>query len=720
MATGYQPQNLCEALFRSLANVILTELDHPHEIEVEEEKSTHIQPYEPLDEKDVEGPAHQKFAEGRLAFFVGRTKILQEIADYLESSDRRILAIVGGGGTGKSALMAKAIEQTQRTHPQAQIIYRFIGATPNSSDGRGLLQYLCRELSHRYGADEADIPIDYRELVPEFTKRMGLANADKPLILFLNSLDQLSTSQGARSLIWLPAELPEHVSLIVSTRDEEDTYQSLKNKSVIEKHLGGLEPEEGKSLLKQWLESPSVQRKLQTAQREEVLEKFAQSGCNPLYLKLAFEEARLWTSYQSQEELTVGVSGIIQDNMINRLKHEGKHGEMLVSHALGYLAASHYGLAEDELVDLLSRDLQVYDWFFRQSYHLPSDLLQLAVKHLQNHPEELKDMPGDSPQDAERLALGWLKQYRTPPEPVVRFLKDVLTRADGPRLPIVLWSRLSFDLAPYLTERNVDGSSLLSFYHRELGDVSKAAFLSAYLFDVTLDFADELDQGRVSNRLQDRFRQHKHTLTPQAQIKVDQPGIQWKINVGNDQFIIKSSREKKLAVFLVGANAQPYHEKLADYFKLKANPKRDQTWTGKNIHGLSELPYHLTEAGKYDDLFKTLTDFKFLEHKAEEVGITKREDENGRMQITSDGVHQLQQDFERAFEASPGVGAAGASRRAPLIITARKTGAGLTVYCPVCNKTSPIKEEMRGRVITCPQEGCQTPLKINPFVTDMR
>ena len=63
--------------------------------------------------------------------------------------------------------MAKAIEQTQRTHPQAQIIYRFIGATPSSSDGRGLLHNLCRELSQRYGADESDIPIDYRELVPE-------------------------------------------------------------------------------------------------------------------------------------------------------------------------------------------------------------------------------------------------------------------------------------------------------------------------------------------------------------------------------------------------------------------------------------------------------------------------------------------------------------------------------------------------------------------------
>jgi hypothetical protein len=399
--------------------------------------------------------------------------------------------------------------------------------------------------------------------------------------------------------------------------------------------------------LEQWLESKNVQRKLQPDQRLEVLNKFKQSGCNPLYLKLAFEEARLWTSYQAQEDLAVGVEGIIRKNMIGRLTHESKHGEMLVSHALGYLAASRYGLSEDELVDLLSRELQVYEWFFRQTYHLPSDLLQLAAEHLRKHPELLKDIPASSPQDAERLALGWLKQNRTPPELVVNFLREVLLRPDGPRLPIVIWSRLSFDLAPYLTERMVDGSSLLYFYHRELGDVSKAKFLA-------------------------------------------------------------------------GDNAKPYHNKLADYFKFKADPKGDQTWTGKSIHGLSELPYHLTYAERYKDFFETLTDFKFMEHKAEEVGIIKHEDENGRILITSDGVHQLEQDFERAQEAAPGGGGASASQRAPLIITAHLTTAGLNIYCPVCNKTSPIEEKMRNTVVTCPHEGCNAPLKINPFVTDMR
>jgi hypothetical protein len=61
---------------------------------------------------------------------------------------------------------------------KAHLVYRFIGATPGSSDGRSLLEGFCKELSRRYGADESDMPLDYRDLVPELSKRMGLASAE--------------------------------------------------------------------------------------------------------------------------------------------------------------------------------------------------------------------------------------------------------------------------------------------------------------------------------------------------------------------------------------------------------------------------------------------------------------------------------------------------------------------------------------------------------------
>ena len=185
---------LCEDVYAALERIILDEIEHPHAVVPAEEEVAHIRPDQAL---DAEGLAHHRFAEERLRFFVGRSEMLATIAGYLKDSRRRSLAIVGAGGTGKSALLARAIQQAQASHPKAQIVYRFIGATPGSSDGRSLLDSLCREISRRYGADDADVPTDYRDLVPELGKRMQLASADRPLILFLDSLDQLSASQGA-------------------------------------------------------------------------------------------------------------------------------------------------------------------------------------------------------------------------------------------------------------------------------------------------------------------------------------------------------------------------------------------------------------------------------------------------------------------------------------------------------------------------------------------
>jgi hypothetical protein len=323
------------------------------------------------------------------------------------------------------------------------------------------------------------------------------------------------------------------------------------------------------------------------------------------------------------------------------MKHEGNHGEAMVSRTLGYLAASRFGLAEDELVDLLSRDLQVYEWFFRMSYHLPSDLLQNAIKYRRGLQGSVDKKEGETTKEEERAALAWLKEIRNPPEQVSQFLKEVLPKPDGPRLPIVLWSRLSFDLAPYLTERMVDGSALLNFYHRELGDVSTAVFL------------------------------------------------------GDRKDIV-------------------YHARLAGYFRAKADPQGDGTWTGNYIHGLSELPYHLTQAELYEEVFQTLTNFQFLEHKAAEVGVLVRTDEKGNPANTYTGVLQLQEDYERALQVMPG-GEDGTGDRVPLILTALDTSKGLMVYCPVCNKYSPIAKEMLDTVIRCPQETCKAPIKLNPF-----
>jgi hypothetical protein len=189
--------------------------------------------------------------------------------------------------------------------------------------------------------------------------------------------------------------------------------------------------EEGGELLEVWLTEAG--RTLQAPQKDEVLRKFALSATSqgntqeettthglPLYLKLAFEEARRWKSYTPAVNLAPAIAGII-NQLFTRLSQDSSHGAVIVSRSLGYLSAAKNGLSEDEMLDLLSLDEEVRSDFKSRAKH-------------------------------------------TPPED---------------RLPVIVWSRFYFDLEPYLTERSADGASLLGFYHRQLREVAEAEFLSA-------------------------------------------------------------------------------------------------------------------------------------------------------------------------------------------------------------------------------------------------
>jgi predicted AAA+ superfamily ATPase len=499
---------LCEDIRQALERVIMEEIAR----------------MEAVDTLVKEIQEHEDFRKEREKFFVGREETLKKIGEYIKGKEPQALVIYGVGGSGKSSLIAYAIGKAKEENPDAEIFFRFIGTTPSSSDGRALLESLCRQITRSYGGNEADIPFTYEDLLDDLPKRLSLATAEKPLIIFLDALDQLSDVYTAEIFILrLLDELPENVRLIVTTRpgqSEESTELldiirgRLKDEIVIE--LKPMSKEEGGMLLDIWLKNAS--RTLQPSQREEVLGKFARNGL-PLYLKLAFEEARRWKSYTPPVKLNPDLRGLIEE-LYERLEKE--HGKVLAQRSLSYMAITRemQGLSEDELIDVLSEDGEVFEEFKRRARHEP--------------PEQ--------------------------------------------RIPVVIWSRLYFDMEPYLAVRKSEGVTLLTFYHRELGEAVKAKYLPP----------DE---------------------------------------------------ERRL------------HNKLSEYFRKKADPEGDGSWKG-TPRALSELPFHQTMAGKWEELFKTLTDFSFLENKASKVGVMEfRVGEE--IKAIYGGVFSLSEDFNRALALLP-------------------------------------------------------------------
>jgi len=394
-------EQLCEDVYDELSKVILNEIER----------------LETIDPLEREISTHEVFGKERARDFVGRSEILKSVADYVNGNDSCPLVIWGSSGSGKSALIAKAIQQSMKDHPRANCIYRFIGATPESSNERALLESLYCQIASSGNKIDIQVPSEYNDLVREFSRCLKRGARKKPILLFLDALDQLVDSNGTPSLTWLPAELPPKVKIIISTLPGpylDIVKQKLPKSRFVE--LQSMATVEGATLLDMWL--AEAQRTLQPEQHKYLINKFSQCGL-PLYLRLAFESARYWRSYEQLPEISDDVPGLIRD-MIASLSMENKHGKTLVERSLGYLAAAKNGLSEDELVDILSADAQVLQDFHRRSPKSPS-----------------------------------------------------ITR-----LPVVVWSRLFFDLDPYLTERMADGAILMTFYHRQLAEVVTEDILS--------------------------------------------------------------------------------------------------------------------------------------------------------------------------------------------------------------------------------------------------
>jgi len=310
----------------------------------------------------LEIEVHNDFARDRALVF-GRGEVLTTITKYITEGGDRPLVLHGASGCGKSAVMAQASEKAGSELPSAVVVRRFIGASPESSSGLALLASLAQQIGQEYGAT-GEIPTDFNSMVRVFRERLELATSERPLVVFIDALDQLGKDDPARALNWVNATLPAHCRIVVSTTDLAPALNECRPL-----HLGPLRTADAAAALDHWL--GSAHRQLQSGQRHKLLAAFARCGL-PLYLKLAFEESRGWESYLPPDEclLGEGVEGMI-GTLLTRLSLNANHGLLLVSRSLGYLSAARNGLTEDEMFDVLSADKAVWQDFERRVHFAP-------------------------------------------------------------------------------------------------------------------------------------------------------------------------------------------------------------------------------------------------------------------------------------------------------------------------------------------------------------
>ncbi|KAL4712468.1 hypothetical protein ACJJTC_007484 [Scirpophaga incertulas] len=368
---------------------------------------------------------HLHACNNSVKVFHGREDDLNFIENYMKNSSEKPLVLYGEGGCGKTSLLAKSAAMSLDTwfaEARPTNIIRFLGTTPDSSALTPTLISICQQISYNFALPFENIPDDLVPLTAHFKQLLALASPQQPLLLFLDSVDQL-TGVGTENnkVSWLPTRLPPNCKIIVTCACEEANPEVSKEYDVLRRMIDSEEnflevtalgEELAMQVLKLWMARAA--RDLTNYQWRLVSNAIGQCSL-PIFVKLVFAEVCRWRSYTKPTDTHLA-STVMDSIMMLFERIEKQHGRLLVFHALAYITAARSGLSETELEDLISLDDKVLDDVYQ--YHLPP----------------------------------------------VR------------RIPPLLWTRIRNDLPNYLSEREADGVSVMNWYHRQFRDTARERY----------------------------------------------------------------------------------------------------------------------------------------------------------------------------------------------------------------------------------------------------
>lgn len=304
--------------------------------------------------------------------------------------------VVGSSGSGKTSLMANVFVTLREKFPSKNIIIRFLGTTSNSTDIIPMLQTLIDHILRLYPsinkAGYKSTTNDYTQLCKVFCTLLTTVNnmtTGKPLIILLDSLDQLSKANNSHKLAFLPLNMQsKHLKIILSVIPEEQyevwpmlmsLFPPVGPPSVV---IPAWTNKDGENVLNTILKKKKFS--LTEQQRSLLLQKFSKCP-NGIFMVLSTFIASKWKSSPDErwEPLADDVQGSIR-KIFDKLVEE--HGRALVVTFLSLITLSG-GLSFDELLHMLSLNdtvlNEVFEWWVPPIRRLPPLLLTRILSVLE-------------------------------------------------------------------------------------------------------------------------------------------------------------------------------------------------------------------------------------------------------------------------------------------------------------------------------------------------
>ncbi|XP_012935535.1 telomerase protein component 1 [Aplysia californica] len=291
--------------------------------------------------------------------FIGRKNLLKQAVGKIYTTSSGVIGLFGKSGSGKTALMSSVIMEMVKSKTSSgarNVFINMAGAAPGSTNLAATVRHLAMQVNSRFALGFS-LPEDFKNLCLKFGDLLSdAANmCTTKLVVFLDGLDMMEDAYQPYSLEWLPSHIPDNVVFVISAITNEKTFKSLKRLRVDEMIVGDLDMWDKAELVRQTLAKHRKSLDESGFGNQMKLLMLKKEAHNPLYLKLACEELRVFGVFEKVSDKLKGLphtTAQMLQEVLERL--ESDHGVKLVSTALCLLACARDGLYPEELYELLS------------------------------------------------------------------------------------------------------------------------------------------------------------------------------------------------------------------------------------------------------------------------------------------------------------------------------------------------------------------------------
>ncbi|GAB1609949.1 repeat-containing DDB_G0287407-like [Argonauta hians] len=339
---------------------------------------------------------HESFMLKKSERIKGRHKIINQIEEYIVQEKRDVpLILVGGAGSGKSSVLCKAAALISKKASEDlksasgkswHIFYHFVGAVPGSTTVEVMLKRLLREMDR---INDSNMPPKDLDGTAQVCCSMLSNPNTRPLIMFVDALNQFVDDQAARVLSWLPRKLAPQVRIIFSSIEDSQQHLTLVSRETkpIEIHITPLDVESRKDMARDLLKvDPRSEVCVSEEQLDALLSK--ESSENPLWLAVACQVLKHCDNHQITDHIHNLPSGLL--NLLAEVltKLEGGPQSQLITATLCLLEASSVGLLESELRQILGNEANLMPPSPFDEKEEKESSEKESVKKLQCLPEE--------------------------------------------------------------------------------------------------------------------------------------------------------------------------------------------------------------------------------------------------------------------------------------------------------------------------------------------